>query len=172
METEAFSVLLIIFQASVWITPVIIILCKTVVMPIITREIVSSLNVGRNESETQEWSNFGFLYGTFPTAPGAFVYATKYDLDTDFIAPAMVACTFFSAPIMFISARLLSIKSIDPSDYINELDEFLLDISIVSLIASIWVVFVFFNSKRWSQMPHMLTLTLTFAQCKSFYKSR
>ena len=47
------------------------------------------------------------------------------------IASGMVACTFISAPIMFISARMLSVKSFDPSDYINQLDTFLLDISIV-----------------------------------------
>ena len=100
-------------------------------MPIIAREVVNLLNVGANETDTQEWSNFGFLYGTFPSAPGVFVYASKYDLDTDMIASGMVACTFISAPIMFISARMLSVKSFDPSDYINQLDTFLLDISIV-----------------------------------------
>ena len=103
-------------------------------MPIIAREVVNLLNVGANETDTQEWSNFGFLYGTFPSAPGVFVYASKYDLDTDLIASGMVACTFISAPIMFISARMLSVKSFDPSDYINQLDTFLLDISIVRLV--------------------------------------
>ena len=112
----------------------ILIVSKTIAMPIIAREVVNLLNVGANETDTQEWSNFGFLYGTFPSAPGVFVYASKYDLDTDLIASGMVACTFISAPIMFISARMLSVKSFDPSDYINQLDTFLLDISIVRLV--------------------------------------
>ena len=64
----------------------------------------------------------------------------------------------------FISARLLSVKSINPSEYINELDTFLLDISIVSLIACLWVMFVFINSKKWNQMPHLVTMGLAFAQ--------
>ena len=55
-------------------------------------------------------------------------------------------------------------KSINPSEYINELDTFLLDISIVSLIACLWVMFVFINSKKWNQMPHLVTMGLAFAQ--------
>jgi len=151
-------------QGNTWITPLILIISKSIAMPIIAREVVNLLNVGVNVTDTQEWSNFGFLYGTFPSAPGVFVYASKYDLETDMIASGMVACTFISAPIMFISARLLSVKSINPSEYINELDTFLLDISIISLIACLWVVFVFINSKKWNQMPHLVTMALAFAQ--------
>ena len=45
------------------------------------------------------------------------------------------------------SARLLSIKDINPSDYINELDNFLLDVSVLSLLATLWVAFVFVISR-------------------------
>ena len=71
---------------------------------------------------------------------------------------------YFLSNFRFISARLLSVKSINPSEYINELDTFLLDISIVSLIACLWVMFVFINSKKWNQMPHLVTMGLAFAQ--------
>jgi hypothetical protein len=77
---------------------------------------------------------------------------------------SQVACTLVSAPIMFISARLLSITSIDPADYINELDNFLLDISIVSLLACLWVIFVFVNSQKWNMVPYSVTMTLTLSQ--------
>ena len=137
---------------------------KTIVMPLITREIVSQLDVGVNPNDTLDWSNFGFLYGTFPTAPSVFVYASKYSLETELIANSMVACTFVSAPIMFVSARLLSVKSINPSDYINELDNFLLDLSIISCLACFWVIFVIVNSKKWSKLPFFVTLSLAFSQ--------
>jgi len=68
-------------KGSVWIAPVILIITKTIVMPLIAREIVSTFNVGANATATQEWSSFAFLYGTFPPAPGAFVYAVKYDVN-------------------------------------------------------------------------------------------
>ena len=33
-----------------------------------------------------------------------------------------------------------------------------------SLITCLWVVFVFVNSKKWNQMPHLVTMGLSFAQ--------
>ena len=95
---------------------------KTIGMPIITEEIVTTFKPGGdNQTENMDMADFGFLYGTFPTAPSVFVYATKYDLESDIIAAAMVACTFVSAPIMFISAKLLSLKNINPEDYLKVL---------------------------------------------------
>ena len=49
----------------------------------------------------------------------------------------MVACTFLSAPLMFISAKMLTLTNLTPSNYIEELDSFLFDISIVSIIATV-----------------------------------
>ena len=161
-------------------------------MPIITEEIVTTLKPGvDNQTENMDLSDFGFLYGTFPTAPSVFVYATKYNLESDIIAAAMVACTFVSAPIMFISAKLLSLKNINPEDYLKVLgtnivfptvslrskifmknykkilflpDPFLMDISILSLFACLWVIFVLINSKKWKQMPNYVTILLVFSQ--------
>ena len=47
-----------------------------------------------------------------------------------------------------IPARLLSIKDINPADYINELDNFLLDVSVLSFLATLWVAFVFVISRQ------------------------
>ena len=49
-------------------------------MPLIAREFVSLVGAGADVNETVSLSNYAFLYGTFPTAPGVFVYATHYDL--------------------------------------------------------------------------------------------
>lgn len=56
-------------------------------LPLVTREVVSLvLQVsGHNMSEVQDLSTYGFLYGTFPSAPGVFVYATSYGLDVDLV---------------------------------------------------------------------------------------
>ena len=54
-------------------------------MPLITEEIVSQLGAGSNQTDNSNWSDFGFLYGTFPTAPSVFVYATKYNLECEVI---------------------------------------------------------------------------------------
>ena len=77
---------------------------------------------------------------------------------------AMVVCTILSAPMMFVSAQLLTITSINPKDYIYYLDNFLLDISVLALLATIFTTFVFLVSKNWRNMPHCQTLALIGSQ--------
>ena len=55
------------------------------VLPLVTREMVTSFHSGADTNETLDLSNFGFLYGTFPTAPGVFVYATQFNVDADVV---------------------------------------------------------------------------------------
>lgn len=47
----------------------------------------------------------------------------------------MVVCTFLSAPIMYVSAWLLTIPSMDPKLVMNSLQNVSFNISIVSLVA-------------------------------------
>lgn len=54
-------------------------------LPLITREIVDNLQPGRDANETSAYSNYGFLYGTFPTAPTVFVYAAQYNIEVDMV---------------------------------------------------------------------------------------
>lgn len=57
-------------------------------MPLVIREVVSIVlhSSGASAQETQDMSTYGFLYGTFPSAPGVFVYATRYALDVDLVS--------------------------------------------------------------------------------------
>lgn len=67
------------------VVPGILITVKLLVLPVITREVVSLLNAGIDANDTISLSNYGFLYGTFPTAPGVFVYAIQYDLAVEMV---------------------------------------------------------------------------------------
>ena len=147
---------------------------------------MTSMNAGGSSNETVELSNFGFLYGTFPTAPGVFVYATHFGVDVDLVASAMVACTFLSAPLMFISAKMLTLRNLHPSNYIQELDSFLFKISIVSIVATVrffsciaffffsshfypffmqaWVIGIFLIGRKCRKVPHFFTLCLVLSQ--------
>ena len=91
------------------IGPFLLITAKTILMPLIARSVTKALNDGGQSLEEMESANqladFAFLYGTFPTAPTVYVIALRYNLCPDIIASAMVACTFVSAPIMFVSGR-------------------------------------------------------------------
>ena len=81
-----------------------------------------------------------------------------------FYYSAMVACTLMSAPMMFVSAQLLTITTINPNEYISLLDNFLLNISVLSLFATFFTSFVFLVSKNWRSMPHCQTLALVITQ--------
>merc|ERR1719285_1541853 len=124
------------------LTPFILIVMKSLVLPIIAREAVSQFGAGATANETLDLSNYAFLYGTIPTAPSVFVYATNYGVVPDTIARTITASTFIAAPLMFVTAKLLTLMNMNPGDYIVELDTFLLDVSAVGLVAACWVVLV------------------------------
>ena len=113
------------------ITPFILVTMKSLVMPIIAREVVSQLGAGKDANETLDLSNYAFLYGTIPTAPSVFVYASNYGVLPDMIASTITASTFIAAPLMFVTAKLMTLMNMNPEDYIEQLDFFLLDVSVV-----------------------------------------
>ncbi|KAF7286570.1 hypothetical protein GWI33_004610 [Rhynchophorus ferrugineus] len=142
------------------VVPGILIMIKLIALPLVIREVVNVLNAGSNTSETLDLSTYGFFYGTFPSAPGVFVFATQYMMDVDLIASAMVACTFLSAPLMFVSAKMITITNCNPSEYIKQLDQFTFDVSIIGIMACIWVIIVFTLTKKISKIPHKITSCL------------
>ena len=146
--------------ATSLITPFILVTMKSLVLPVIAREIVSQLGAGRDANETLDLSNYAFLYGTIPTAPSVFVYATNYDVVPDMVARTLTASTFIAAPLMFVTAKLLTLMNMNPADYVAQLDGFLLDVSVVGLLAAGWAVFVLLVSGRARRMPHYVTALL------------
>lgn len=76
----------------------------------------------------------------------------------------MVACTFVSAPLMFISAKMISITNLKPSDYLKELDNFAFDISIIAICAAIFVLLLFTVTKKFKRLPHRITCCLLISQ--------
>lgn len=53
------------------------------------------------------------------------------------MASAMVACTFLSAPLMFVSAKMVTLVKINPLDYMKELEVILFNVSIIGLICTV-----------------------------------
>lgn len=147
-----------------FLIPGILIIVKLLVLPLVIRQTVNVMQAGANFSETTELSTFGFLYGTFPSAPGAFVVAAQYNVDVDLIATSMVASTFVSGPLMFISAKMISLTNLDPADYLHELDQFSFDISVTGILACIWILVLFIATKKFWLMPHRITSCLVFSQ--------
>ncbi|XP_028038980.1 integral membrane protein GPR155 isoform X1 [Bombyx mandarina] len=142
------------------VLPCVLIMVKLIILPVVMRECVSSLNAGTNESETISLSTYAFLYGTIPTAPAVFVFSSLYQLEIDLMASSMVICTFLSGPMMFLSAELISINK----DYAAQMKKFGFDLSIVALLCCLWVLIVFVITKKHRRMPHRLTISLLLSQ--------
>lgn len=76
----------------------------------------------------------------------------------------MVACTFVSAPLMFVSAKMISITNLDPKDYLKEYVSGAFDLSVTSICAAIFVLLLFIVTKKFKRLPHRITCCLLIAQ--------
>lgn len=146
------------------VVPGLLIAVKCLVLPILTREVAIHMDFGNSANSSLELSNLGFLLGTFPTAPGVLFYAIQYNVAVDMVASAMVACTFISAPLTFVSARMVSLSSANPADYVQLLDGFLLPVAITGLVSTLFVLAIFLASKRWKKVPHFASIQLVLSQ--------
>ncbi|KAF5905844.1 integral membrane protein, partial [Clarias magur] len=144
---------------------ILLITAKLLVMPLICRGMVEILDKGNLTSQNQgSLSNYAFLYGVFPTAPSVAIYASHYNMELQVMTSGMVISTFLSAPIMYVSAWLLTIPWMDPKPLESALKNISFNISIVSFVALVWCVAVSIMSKKFRRRPHMFTINLFVAQ--------
>ncbi|XP_015185681.1 PREDICTED: integral membrane protein GPR155 isoform X2 [Polistes dominula] len=154
-------------KGTALVIPGILISVKLLVLPLVIRETIILLNAGDNVTDTRDLSTYGFLYGTIPTAPALFIFTLRYNVEIDLIASAMVACTFLSAPLMFISAKLVSAidAGVTPASYAHQLRAFSFDISTISVVACIWLLICFLGvGRKYKSVTHKYTLCLVIAQ--------
>uniref|UniRef100_A0A3B4CU96 DEP domain-containing protein n=1 Tax=Pygocentrus nattereri TaxID=42514 RepID=A0A3B4CU96_PYGNA len=144
---------------------ILLITAKLLMMPLICRGMVEVLDSGNISSlNHSSLSNYAFLYGVFPTAPSVAIYAAHYNMELQVVTSGMVISTFLSAPIMYVSAWLLTIPWMDPKPLASALQNISFNISIVSLFALVWCVAVKIMSKKFCRLPHMFTVNLFVAQ--------
>lgn len=131
-------------------------------MPLLCKDMVDVMNTNNSTLNDSSLSNYAFLYGVFPTAPSVGIYAVYYNTEIEVVSlpsdhyfyffviscilillllyvlcqvtSGMVICTFLSAPIMYVSAWLLTISRNDPEFVMNSLQNVSFHISIVSLV--------------------------------------
>ncbi|XP_077960355.1 lysosomal cholesterol signaling protein isoform X2 [Gasterosteus aculeatus] len=145
---------------------ILLITAKLLVMPLVCKDMVDILDVGVNSTSRNHTSlsNFAFLYGVFPTAPSVAIYAAHYNVELEVVTSGMVISTFLSAPIMYVSAWLLTIPLMDPAPLVTELENVSFNISIVSLVALVWTIVVMLLSRKFNRLPHLFALNLFLAQ--------
>lgn len=155
-------------KGTALVIPGILISIKLLVLPLVIRESIILLNPGENATDTQDLSTYGFLYGTIPTAPALFIFTLRYNLEIDLIASAMVACTFLSAPLMFVSAKLIDavVSGISPENYEHQLNIFSFDVSIASATVCIWLIicFIGLEKRKYKCITHKCTFCIIIAQ--------
>lgn len=76
----------------------------------------------------------------------------------------MVACTFVSAPLMFVSAKMISITNLDPKNYLTEYANIAFDLSVAAICAVIFVLLLFTVTKKYKRLPHRITCCLLVSQ--------
>ncbi|KAM7385283.1 hypothetical protein PAMP_001371 [Pampus punctatissimus] len=145
---------------------ILLITAKLLVMPLVCKDMVDILDIGVNSTNANHTSlsNFAFLYGVFPTAPSVAIYAAHYNMELEVVTSGMVISTFLSAPIMYVSAWLLTIPLMDPTPLVTELENVSFNISIVSLVALVWTIAVMLLSRKFNRLPHLFALNLFLAQ--------
>ncbi|KAM3917480.1 lysosomal cholesterol signaling protein isoform 2-T2 [Leptodactylus fuscus] len=151
-------------KKSSFVALLLLITAKLLVLPLICREMVELLDRGNAAINHTSLSNYAFLYGVFPVAPGVAIFANQFNMEVEIITSGMVISTFVSAPIMYVSAWLLTIPSMDPKPLVSALQNVSFDISIVSIFSLVWSLAVLLLSKKYKQLPHMLTANLFLAQ--------
>ncbi|KAK7154960.1 hypothetical protein R3I93_009797 [Phoxinus phoxinus] len=144
---------------------ILLITAKLLVMPLMCKDMMELLNAGNSSSVNHSsLSDYAFLYGVFPTAPSVAIYAAKYNMELEVVTSGMVISTFLSAPIMYVSAWLLTIPWLEASSLVAELQDVSFNICIVSLIALVWTLAVMLLSKKFRRLPHMFATNLFLAQ--------
>ncbi|KAM4698224.1 lysosomal cholesterol signaling protein [Rhinophrynus dorsalis] len=151
-------------QKSSFVALLLLITAKLLVLPLICREMVELLDKSGSAVNHTSLSNYAFLYGVFPVAPGVAIFASQFNMEVEIITSGMVISTFVSAPIMYVSAWLLTIPMMDPKPLLSALQNVSFDISIVSLVSLIWSLAVLLLSKKYKQLPHLLTANLLLSQ--------
>ncbi|XP_058291476.1 integral membrane protein GPR155 [Hylobates moloch] len=151
-------------KKSAFVVLILLITAKLLVLPLLCREMVELLDKGDSVVNHTSLSNYAFLYGVFPVAPGVAIFATQFNMEVEIITSGMVISTFVSAPIMYVSAWLLTFPTMDPKPLAYAIQNVSFDISIVSLISLIWSLAILLLSKKYKQLPHMLTTNLLIAQ--------
>lgn len=136
--------------------PLLMILAKCVALPITIRLFIGALGVDGLSDLTM----CAFLVGTLPPAPSVPFFAQEFGAHSvDIIGPSMVLGTFIAAPIMFISAQMVTV-AMD----IDSTNTLVSDSSRIAagfgFVGAIYCIICFVYNRRWRSTRERLLLTL------------
>ena len=94
-----------------WITALLLVVAKSLLLPIVARTTVLLLTEGHENST--ELSRFAFVYATFPAAPSVYLFAARFKFrsrDLAHVSLTILLGTLLAAPIMFVTAQMAMIS--------------------------------------------------------------
>ncbi len=145
--------------------PLILVMTKILILPLLSRVIIQNI-MSANNNETLELSNFGFLYGTFPSAPTVFIFGLQYDISLTVVSTGIVMSTILSAPLMFVSANMIRLSS-NSLPYIalqEDLGFTMCYSGLLTVICVSWVLIVLICGHKWKSVTHRCTMALALSQ--------
>ncbi|CAF1241236.1 unnamed protein product [Rotaria sordida] len=151
------------------ITVLVISMIKLIIFPLVLREAVFLLVKPTNGTlnNTIDYSNFGFLYGTAPTAPSVIFYVPESNAALRAIASTgLIISTLLAGPIMLVSAKMINLKTLDiklKQSYESALVKTSYDVSIISLFCTIIVLIGFYLRRRLLKISPIHKYTFIFA---------
>lgn len=70
---------------------------------------IQVLHVGSSSNDTNCWSMFGFLYGTFPAAPSSAIFAAKFGFEEELVSViCVISYKIFVIDVLFFILMFLS----------------------------------------------------------------
>lgn len=140
--------------------PLLLVVGKTLVLSLLCRQAVALLG------GSSDLADYAFIYGTFPTAPSVYVFAVQYGANPDIIASTMVLCTVLSAPIMYVSAKLISISTAPSSLdlYSGILNDAAKLTGYCSIVGAVFVLVAYVVLRRPARLPHSIVFVLALTQ--------
>jgi predicted permease len=136
-------------HAQLVITVFLLSMMKLIIFPLILRQAVFLLVKSTNGTlnYTIDYSNFGFLYGTAPTAPSVIFYVPETNLALQsIVSTGLVVSTLLAGPIMLVSAKMINLRTLDTKAtqlYEASLSKTAYDVSCISLFCTIVVLIGF-----------------------------
>ena len=143
-------------------TLIIMMIIKCIISPLSCHMMVSQASLWLHGAIDLRLSNFSFLYGTFPPALGVMSYATHYQVTPELVSAGIVLCTAVSAPLMFLSAQILTILSVSSQDdhFLTAVRSLDYNTAIWSLVGALLTLAILLLSQRYAQLPHCFTTAL------------
>jgi len=142
------------------LTPVILISLKSLALPVLVRLMMGALDVPGSDPLTL----CAFVTGTFPTAPSVPFFALDFGAQSaELMAPAMVLGTFAAAPVMFVSAQMVTVAL--STEQVNQIVSDSTRIAAgFGAVAAVAALIVLLFNRRWREVRHRFLLSIVAAQ--------